>query len=264
MAVKNVNIYPTKDPTQLAQNVQAELNAVIAQINQNTGTLVSHLDANQNQLKNVGNPSVSGDAVNLQTMQNAISTMSTNMFKILNRRTPDPYLNGPGGTSTGGGSTSYTIIFKAAEAQGGTPILGMTYLSTAAPTGTVISGANITYAAEVFTGGVYVQDRFPLPSNFTALSSLVIFWMAPTGTPNPTWELDLVDVHTGSAIDAAYSTAGTVVSTATNSLILVTATITNTYGGLVGGDMCFFKFSRTDGGSDFAGLLELQFNISHS
>lgn len=263
MSVKNVNIYPTDNPKQLAQNVQAELNAVIAQVNQNTGTLATHLDANQNQLKNVGNPSVPGDAVNLQTMQNAISTMSTNMFKILNRRTPDPYLNAPSGTGTGG-SGAYTIIFKAAEAQGGTPILGMTYLSTAAPSGTVISGAHITYAAEVFTGGVYVQDRFPLPANFTALSSLVIYWMAPTGTPNPTWELDLVDVTSGSAIDVAYSTAGTVTSTATNSLILVTATIVNTYGGLVGGDMCFFKFSRTDGGADFAGLLELQFNVSHS
>lgn len=264
MAVKNVNIYPTDHPKQLAQNVQSELNAVIAQINQNTGTLATDMDANQNRVVNLANPSVPGDAVNLQTLNNAISTMSTNMFKILNRRTPDPYLNGPGGTSTGGGSTSYTIIFKAAEAQFGAPILGMSFPTASAPSGTVIQGSHVLWGAEIFLGGNAVQDRFPLPPNFTALTSLVVYWASPSGTASPTWVLSLLDIPNGSVIDQAYTAAGTAIGTATTSLKLIVNTIVNTFVGLTAGDMCWFQFARTDGGTDFAGLLELQFNITHS
>lgn len=261
MSIKNVTIYTTTNAAALSQNVQAELNAVIAQINNQTGTLANDLNANQNRVTNVGQPGNAGDAVNLGYMENAINTMSQNMFKILNRRTPDAYLNAPSGTA--GASSTYTIIFKAAEAQNGNPILGMSFPSSTAPSGTVISGAHVLWGAEVFQGGTYVQDRFPLPPNFTALSSVVVYWASPSGTANPTWQLSLVDIAPGSNIDQSYTVAGSVTGTATSSLYLVTNTIGNGYSGLTAGHLCYFHFGRSDGLSDNAGLLELQFNLSH-
>lgn len=262
MPVKNVTIFYTDDAKSLAQNVEHELNRVVAEVNRNQHIFSAPVDANQQRIGNLANPGNAGDAVNLQTMQNAINTMSSDMFKILNRRTPDPYLNAPSGTV--GGSTTYTIIFKAAEAQSGNAILGMSFPTSPAPTGTLISGTNVLWAAEVFQGTTFVQDRFPLPPNFTGLSSAVIYWATPTGTAAPTWQLLLNDVPPGSAIDVAYTSAGTVVATATTSLQLVVSTITNTSGVGAAGDLLFFKFGRSDTGTDQAGLLEIQFNISHS
>lgn len=262
-AVTAVNIYPTTNVTALANNVQSEVNRVVQQVNQNTGTFANDINLNQNRITNVANPADGGDAVNLNYMNNVLSTNSADMFKILNRRTPDAYLNAPG-TTGAGGSTTYTIIFKAAEGQSGSPSLGMSFPGSPAPSGTVVQGGHVLWAAEVFSGGTFVYDRFPLPPNFTGLTSAVVYWVGIGGTAHPTWQLQLLDVGNGDAVDQAYTTAGSITGTAVSSNILVISTIGNGYSGLTAGDLCEFAFGRSDGGSDFAGLLEIQFNISHA
>ena len=262
MPIPTITVPKTKDHNQLAANVEHEVNFVIQQVNNQQGKFIQPVDAQGNALKNLAPPTNAGDAVTLGYLNNALTTTTDSMWKILNRRTPDRYLNDP---NSGGGNGAMTIIFKAAIAQSGSPLLGMSFGSTSAPTGAIIAGSNVLAAVELFAGGTYVQDHFPLPDNWAGPLDLNIYWLSTSGTAAPTWSVQVQGEGSGATFDSAYNAAGTATATVTASNILVITSISGIdVTGVSGGQLLLFKFGRSDAGVDNAGLLELRFTVNRT
>lgn len=249
MAVSHVNIPAAKDLETLRQHVEHSLNLSINQVNGQTGKLSKKLDAQGNTITNLPIPSQGGDAVPLKYLEDQLANLDK---KHRNRQVNRPV---PLGTKL------FHVIFKAAIAQNGSALLGMSFPSSSV-TGVVINGSNVLTAAMQFQGTQFVQDHFPLPDDWTAPVDLTVYWLASSGTAAPTWSCALVGVGNGASINPAYNTAGTATATATTSMQLVKTVISNiATTGAHPGDLMMFKFGRSDSGTDNAGLLELRFAI---
>jgi hypothetical protein len=249
MAVSHVNIPAAKDIETLRQHVEHSLNLSISQVNGQTGKLSKKLDAQGNTITNLPMPSQGGDAVPLKYLQDQLVGLE------VKRRARSVVRPLPLGVK------KFHVIFKAAIAQNGSPLLGMSF-PTSSVSGVVIAGSNVLTAAMQFQGTQFVQDHFPLPDDWAGPVDLTVYWLTSSGTANPTWSCQLISAGNGSSINPAYNAATTVVSTATTSMQLVKTFLPNiNVTGVAPGDLMLFKFGRSDSGTDNAGLLELKFDI---
>ena len=243
MPVAHVNLPTTKDVDTLRQTVEHQLNLTIDQINAQTGRWNKKVDSQGFTVTNLPWPVQGGDAVPLKYLQQTTNTKT---------RVRPPRIN----------PTIFHVIFKAAISQNGSPLLGMSWGTSSPASGVNINGTNIITAGMVFTGGVYVQDHFPLPLDWIAPIDLTAYWLTSSGTSHPTWSIQFQSVGNGTNINGTFNAASTAVATVTSSLILVETVMQGINVNNVNpGDLMFFKFGRSDAGTDPADLLELRFDI---
>jgi hypothetical protein len=260
--LKHISIPPVQvdDPKKsievLRQSTEHQVNLLVQQVNQNANKLTNQVDAQNNTITNIAWPVQPGDTVPLRYLESTLGELEKRVQNKI-ARTQRPPVSG------GAAPRVFNVVFKAAIAQNGTPLLGMSFPSSTI-TGAVVAGTNVLYAVEQFTGGQYVQDHFPLPDDWVPNSQLncFVYWCTTSGTAAPTWSCQFQGVANAGGLNAAYNSAATIVSTATTSVQLVISTITSIpVTSMLPTQLAMFKFGRSDAGTDTAGLIELRFTI---
>src|SRR5579859_721536 len=259
MPVPNLTLHSdsTKDIGQLRQSVEGGVNSIIAQINVQANRFSQPQDAQGNTIKNLPTPKADGDAVPLGYLTQALATLTNSLSNTLNRRTK-PYLDT--------GIKPFQVIFKAAVQQGTNTALGFSFTGT--PLGVALTGTGtdpLVFAALNFVGTGTVQDHFPLPDDWAPEGgiNLDIYWTpgVSSGTAG-TWTAAVTSVPAGSTWDGnLFNTVGSAVVTGTNRILNRDTISSFDLGTMNPGDECFFKFGRSDTGTNGMGLIELRFLI---
>jgi hypothetical protein len=261
MSLNPITVGSSKDATTMGAAITNEVNLIIQQLNGTANRLTETLNAQGNTVTNLKTPISPGDAVPLSHLNMALSTTTAAMFNILNRRTRPAYLNA---TDASGGDTIFNVVFKAAITQNSTPLLGMSFPSSTV-IGQTFSDGSAIFAAEMFSGGWYVQDCFPLPDDWIAGSEFdcIVYWFGSSAGITPTWSCQAASVGNGTSLNISWNSATTAVGSASASMYLYETTLSSiSVTGINPSDMLFFNFGRSDGGSDVAAaLMALRFLI---
>lgn len=179
--------------------------------------------------------------------------------------------------NAGTGHRVLPVFFKAAIAQGSNAVLGFSFPDAgSAPSAVPINGTNQFFGVAEFTNGndYWIQDHFPLPTDWTGQIDLEIVWMARTGTAsdgNVVWQCQVAGMDEGTNSDITWATpaASTTVAPGAHAGYVRKTLVANIIPGGSGiseGNEFFFRFMRngTSANDTFqhpADLISLKFLV---